>query len=395
VVFWERPFVDGRQTQRKLKSTTLRHAQLECGKNRSDQALSKIGRAADPYSRGDVATLNEILDFYEAADCPQRNENPRSGKQLADEKRCVAHLKRHLGRIPWTKLTLEDLRTYHTKRVGEIQADGAARGPGHRSVEIEERALSAALRWAAKNQRKTGVDRNPIAHDRTPHCAAAAVRHCRDVMPADADELHAIARALFGSRQSEVLAWQLLFEAMIGQRTSEILRLRMDAAAAYQPGFVGGNHLYLYRSRTSKGTFPYIDVHAALRDCLAAHRNWHQERFSKSPWYFPSPFGAGAHAVLPCALTHALRRVTAAMELPHRTSHGLRSYYVNVLRSQGKLDAEIALRIGHKTGGKLIVQVYGEILPYKLTWLPEEGEPAWSIWTPGRDPRPEQLELIL
>jgi integrase len=330
------------------------------------------------------------LDFYEASGCPQRNEKPRTGKQLLDEQRCVTNLKRHLGRIPWTKLGLEDLRTYHAKRLDEIEA-----GPGHRTVEIEERALSAAFRWAVKNHRRTGVDKNPVAHDRTPHCSADTIRHCRDVMPDNADELHALARSLFDSRQSEVLAWQLLFESMVGQRTSEILRLRMDAAAAYEPGFISSNHLYLHRSLTSKGTFPYIDIHAALRDCLTAHRHWHQERFPKSPWYFPSPFGAGAEPVRADALTHALRRVTAAMGLPHRTSHGLRSYYVNVLRSQGKLDAEIALRIGHKTGGKLIVQVYGEILPYKLTWLPETSDPAWSIWTPGREPKAEQLELLL
>jgi hypothetical protein len=66
---------------------------------------------------------------------------------------------------------------------------------------------------------------------------------------------------------------------------------------------------------------------------------------------------------------------------------------VNVQRSKGKPDSEIALRIGHRTGGKLIVQVYGEILPYKLTWSPEDVEPAWSIWAPGRKERLDQLEL--
>lgn len=393
VDFWERPFVDGRQTQRRLKSTTLRHAQLEVGKNRSDQALAKIGRAFDPYSKRDVPTVAEVLEFYEASGCPRRTERAREGKQLADEKRSVTNLKRHLGRTVWSKLTIEDLRTYHGKRIEEIKDAGAARGPGHRSVDIEGRALSAAFRWAVKNQRKTGVDRNPVAHDRLTHCTAETVRHCRDVMPANAEELHCLARALFGARQSEVLGWQLLFEAMIGQRTSEILQLRADAAAAYEPGYTSGKHLYLHRSKTSKGTFPYVDLHAALRDCLAAHRNWLKERFPKSPWYFPSSIGSGARAVRPDALTHALRRITPSLKLPARTSHGLRSYYVNVLRSQGKLDAEIALRIGHRTGGRLIVQVYGEILPYKLGWLPEEGEPAWEVWEPGRKAAAEQLEL--
>jgi hypothetical protein len=65
---------------------------------------------------------------------------------------------------------------------------------------------------------------------------------------------------------------------------------------------------------------------------------------------------------------------------------------VNVLRSQGKTDGEIALRIGQRTGGKLIVDVYGEILPYKIAWRPETGQPAWTHWTA---PAATQLELAL
>lgn len=375
LVFWERPFLDGQQTTRKLQSRSLRHAQLEAASNRSNLALSKIGRAVDPYARADVFTVARVLEFYSAADCPQRNEQPRTGKQLSEERRSIENLSRHLGGMLWTKLTLEDLRAYHGRRLGEI-----SRGKGHRTVDIEERCLSAAFRWAVRNQKKTGVDRNPVAHDRLLHCRAASVRHCRDVMPADAAELHALARALLGRRQSEAVGWQLLFEALIGQRTSETLRLRMDAAAPFQAGFVQGRHLYLYQSQTSKGTFPYVEIHPALQECLKEHRRWHQARFPAAPWYFPSLFGGGVNPLRPDALTHAMRRVARQLGLPARASHGLRSFYVNVLRSQGKPDAEIALRIGHKTGGRLIVQVYGEILPYKLSWTPSTGQPAWSGW---------------
>jgi hypothetical protein len=78
----------------------------------------------------------------------------------------------------------------------------------------------------------------------------------------------------------------------------------------------------------------------------------------------------------------------------------MRSYFVNVLRSDKDADgipkmpdSEIALRIGHKSGGKLIVQVYGEVLPNKLTWLPEKKEDvAWRHFTTGRE---IQMELGL
>jgi integrase len=181
---------------------------------------------------------------------------------------------------------------------------------------------------------------------------------------------------------------------MIGQRTQEILRLRMDAKTRFDPGFVKGNHLFLYQSLTHKGTFGYADLHAALRECLAAHRAWHESRYpgGSSPWYFPSPEDK-AKCVHGDSLGHALRRVTKAMGIPHRTPHGLRSFFVNVLRSQGKTDAEIALRIGHRSGGHLIVEVYGEILPHKLSWLPENGDPAWSVFKAG--PQWSQQELSL
>lgn len=396
VVYWERPCVDGRQTTRRLKSTTLRHAQLEVGKNRSDQALAKIGRAVDPYAHAGVATVDELADIYVTAGCPKRNEQARAGKQLDEEKRRVNNLKRHLGTKIWTKLSLEDLREYHRARLVEI---GGRRGDhvvrGDRAVDLEEACLSSMLRWAARNSRATGVTHNPIGSDRPRHRRAEQIRHCRECMPANAAELHALAGALFDEPKSESLGWLVLLEALIGQRVSELLHLRMDAQTEKEPGFISGRHLWLYRSQTHKGTFPYADIHAALKDCLAAHRVWHQQRFPTSPWYFPSRVGHGAAAVESGSLSHALRRICPALGQPLRTSHGLRSYFVNVLRSQSKTDAEIALRIGHKSGGKLIVEVYGEILPYKLGWLPENGEPAWSIWTPGQKAKVQQMELSL
>lgn len=406
VCYFERPFVDGRQTTRKLTSTKLRHAQLEVGRLRSDQALARVGRAANPYARANVATVSELADGYLQADCPKRDGHPRSGLQLQEVQRHVATIRRHLGHLRWAKLGFEDLAAYHERRLAEVGKGGRSGRPapslwtGNRTVEIEETILSSIFRWAVRHQRQTGVTSNPVAHDRPQHCRPETIRHCRDVMPASGDELHNLARALFEDAKSQVLGWQLLFEAFFGQRSHEIIQLRMDAKAPGEAGFRQGNHLYLFHSKTSKGTYPYADLgvipsaRKAVQECLATHAIWHQKRFpAGSPWYFPSHHGGGQEPVLPSALTHALRRVTQSLGLPHRTSHGLRSYYVNVLRSHGKLDAEIALRIGHRTGGKLIVQVYGEILPSKISWLPEASEPAWVKFLPGRDPRPEQMEL--
>ena len=58
------------------------------------------------------------------------------------------------------------------------------------------------------------------------------------------------------------------------------------------------------------------------------------------------------------------------------TTHGMRSYYVNVRRSQGAADSEIALEIGHSSNHQ-IFETYGEVLPIKIGWKPD-GHPAWE-----------------
>jgi integrase len=389
--WYERPMIGGKQSVRKLASTTLGKAKQEVARKRTEQARAKIGLALDPYAQVEAKqTISQLAVFYQECGCPQRSEAKREGKQLIEEKKRVAHLIDFFGARPWDKITLEDCRSFHGYRLKQITG-----GKGHRTVDMELVALSAIYRWAVRSGRRTGVTSNPVAHDRMTFCLPETVRHCRELQPASGDELHNLARFLFSSERSEVLGWQLLFEAMIGHRTHEILKLRKDASASYQPGFVESSHLWLYNSKTKKGTFPYIKIHAALRDCLAGFDKWHQERFTgkkESSWYFPSPEDP-KKCVGPAALTHALRRICPALGIPHRTSHGLRSFYVNVLRSGGLSDAEIALRIGHRSGGRLIIDVYGEILPTKLHWLPKEGEPAWSIFDPKSEQRPVQLDL--
>lgn len=390
--FYERPVVEGKQTVRKLASTTLSKAKLEVARKRSEQGRAKIGLAIDPYSHVQgKQTIEQLAKFYTDSGYPKRNEAARIGKQVTEEKRRVENIVEYFGQKPWDQINLEDCRGYHAVRIKQIQEIRKGQ-PGDRTVDMELVTLSAIFRWAVRNGRRTGVTSNPVAHERMRFQRSASVRHCRDVMPASPEELHSLARSLFDNPQSEVLGWQLLFEAMIGQRTHEILYLRRDAQNDTQPGFIKSGNLFLYRSESAKGTFPYIRIHAALRDCLAAHQKWIESRYPDCTTFFPSPFDP-KKPVSNGALTKALDRICPGMSLPHRTSHGLRSYYVNVLRSDGMSDGEIALRIGQKSGGKLIVSTYGEILPYKLHWMPKESEPAWTIFNPAGNQRPVQMDL--
>ena len=398
---YENPRINGRYTWRKLSAITHAAALKEIRKKRSEYESFKLGLSKqNPYApKTEVQTVGDLLDQFADAGFPKRRSrsSPRNDREIAELKRHIANLKTFFARLDPANRSAEDLHAYHAHRLRQIAKKSPTR-KGHRAVDKEVVTLSLAYEFAIDNCRSTGVTANPFAR-KIHFCDAKSVKHCRDFQPANADELHRLAAALFESMRSEPLGWQLLFEAMIGQRSHEILRLRMDAKTTDDPGFVEKNCLYLFRSNTSKGTYPYAAIHPALRACLEAHRHWHDRRFPRSPWYFPSP-DAPRNPLGPSALTHALARVTSEMGLPKRTSHGLRSYFVNVLRTDRRpdgthkyTDAEIALRIGQRTQGKLILDVYGEIPPHQLTWLPES-DPAWQRWLPDA-PTAEQLTLGL
>lgn len=400
--YYERPTIEGTPTWRKLASTTKTEAAREVATNRLNQRKALKGLAVDPYARSSAARIAELLDLYTAAGCPKaRSTDSRSDKGLKEEKAIVERLRKWWGKKPNDTIALEDCRAYRDWRAPQIRVRaGGAKFSGGRMIDRELITLSNVFRWAMRNSRRTGVSTNPIAVDREKFHNAKTVEHCWMFQPSSGDELHALAAFLFQTPKSEVLGWQALYEAMVGQRTHEILALRRDAKNELQAGFVRENQLFLDRSTTTKGTFPYVEIHPALRECMKAHFAWLDDRYPDSPWFFPShldpmkPVGVGS-------LTHRLRKIAPAMGLPKRTSHGLRAFCVNAYRSiytadgvRKYSDAEIALRIGHETGGKLIVTTYGHPMQYKITWLPAKkgNPPAWSYFTPR--PKPAALCYI-
>lgn len=416
--FYERPYVNGVQTTRKLNSTAKRAAEDEVARNRCDHGLSKRGQAVDPYKRK-TDRVNAIADAYLAAGCPKRKASPRTAQTLREEITRVKHLKEWWGNKIVATIDLQHCQEYGEWRMSRIikgSPDVVVDGVhipqrGARQVEKELVTLSNIFRWAKLNSRSTGIKENPVDRDRPKFRIAEHVKHCRDFQPANADELNALAHYLFSSVRSEVLGWMLLLQAMIGHRAHEIIKLRWDAKTEEEPGYIADGKLFLYRSKTSKGTYHYIEIHPALGEVLEAMKAWRAKRYPQRPppamprprsglpvrhehWFLPSPEDPTKH-IDPSSLTHALTRITPAMNLPPRTSHGLRSYYVNVLRSRGKPDAEIALLIGQKSGGSLIVNVYGETKSYKIGWKPTD-TPAWHQWLPAGKliAAHEQLQLL-
>ena len=65
------------------------------------------------------------------------------------------------------------------------------------------------------------------------------------------------------------------------------------------------------------------------------------------------------------------------------TAQGLRAFGVTMMRALGFSDEEIAVRIGHTSGGTTIKRVYGGVpetwvLGGKPSFKPK-GKPAWSV----------------
>lgn len=368
--FVERPWILGKRTWRKLKSRTLKDAQRELAARRTDQTRASYGAAKDPYAPPSK-TVGEVCTEYQAAGCPDRQHAPKSGKALEAETYRLAKL------LPfWSKRLVESVKAvdcalYFAWRKKRIRRKVS----GGRTVDLELGSLNNALHWAASVGK---IHANPLAIGRPKFRSGKTIRHCRDFMPVDGNELHQLAGKLFARRRSEALGWQLLIESMTGLRSGEALQLRRDAKHSGEPGYIEGETLWIARSKN--GTKPFCQIHPALAECIEALKRWWLWRHPKSRWWFPST--RRGKKDLP-ATTTALTRALKGISKSPRTSHGLRAFYVTCRRAQGISDGQISDELGQRSGASLIVQVYGSIPESwrggkALDWTPTKGRPAWE-----------------
>jgi hypothetical protein len=410
--FYIRPRVDRRSKTRKLKATTVSAAKKERAKLVGKLSDYHAGMAPNPFAKvASVRSVHELCKFYLDKNCPRKNTvKERAGQDLVDEQKRVATLMLWPGaRGTWKELTAEHWRQYAAWRKNRIRSGKG----GDRQIDKERITLSNVFRCAIRHKSETGVDKNPVIDaEFETFRDADKVKHCRDHMPETGDELHNISSYAFNSgltrravtsksprgtkgtrhwqlQNEEVMGWITLFGGAVGHRIAALLTLRTDAQNKSQPGYVADKKLYLFQSESSKGTFGYREIDRDLKACMEVHRAWLQLRFPGSLWYFPSPLDP-SKPVTPGAYTRWLARVCPAMGLPHRTAQGLRSFRVNVLRSEGLSLEEAAIRVGHRSLGKLILSTYGKALDYKLTWMPQNRRPAWEDFNARINP---QLEL--
>jgi integrase len=372
--YYERPCVDGVHTFRSLKTKNQKSALAEWAKRHAARA-----RGEDPQPKSPVGiTVGACISLYQSAGCPDRHRQQRPALMRKAEEANCKRLLEFWGKTRVDDITVAKNDAYRDRRVKEV-----SRGSGDRTVDLELNTLRNALLWAARCEL--------IRHMPPPtvwkrYRASGDVQHCRDSQPADAGELHRIARMMFeAGSKSEVIGWQILVEACTGLRTIDALALRWDAAPG-EPGHVSadGKSLCVRRAK-KKGhatATSSVLIHPDFEQVLTAFRGWHAKKYPAKPaaWYFPSPRASG-QPLNKSAIIQALRRVSAA--IGHRvTSHGMRAYYVTARRSWGIPDAQIGFEVGHRPG-QTLAEVYGGVPPHwlagdgpKLGWMPS-GDPAW------------------
>jgi integrase len=370
-VYFERPKIHGRRTWRSLETSNLKYAREELHKRRA-----AVGTDKDPYAEPEAATVGEIISRYQKDGYLDKNLSGRTGGTLVEEERNCGKLLQFWSAIPVATVTDAICDRYRDWRIKRVKS-----GTGKRVIDRELNTLNNAFRYA---KRRAIVRLNPVA-DRPRYQTSKEVRHCREFMPGNTDELHEFVAVLMKNPHSVVLGFQQLFEAMTGLRTSEILKLR-TAATSNEPGYVtpDGKSLRVWRCKGQHSVNPFAKVHDGLKALLEAHKKWKEENYPESPWYFPSPRGVDG-PVEKRALGHALLRLHLKKGMKKFISHGMRAFYVTVRRSHGITDPQIAFEIGHTSGGATLAAVYGGVPPHwmtgegpKMSWLPISVKPAWE-----------------
>jgi integrase len=292
-------------------------------------------------------TISSLAALWLASDCPDGRLEARTAVVCEQQRARINTVCEFAGNIKLSDISLSMCVKYAAWR-----KEKALQGTGEVSADMDLQVLSNALNWAASSGM---IPFNPILR-RPRFRKARDVVHCRERAPRCIDDVHLVARELFQSKASQVLGWQMLFEAHTGARTNEVLGMKYGVSSG--PGYWNVTSLYIQRSK--HGINPWIPMTPILHQMLKAHAQWHKSAFPFSPWMFPGQ--DGIRSVTPGALTRKLAVECKKAGYDKWTSHGMRSLYVTIRRSQGISDAQIAGEIGDRTVS-LISTTYGDRPP--------------------------------
>ncbi len=378
VTYHERPTINGERTFRSLGVNFTRQTSLKNGREEYQRRRTEIAAGRDPYA-GQVAktpevkvlTGGDVIARYELDSYPDKHKCKRTGRTLDDEISHCEKLKPFWSDVPVDKSGPGACDRYHTFRC----AQGFRMGSGARTVDRELNTLNNAFRWAVRCEL---LKSNPLA-ERPHYQKSTDVKHCREFMPRDAEELHDAAREFFKHPHSVVLGFQLLSEAYSSLRTQEVLKWGVDI---FGSATSDGKNINVWRCKGQHSVSPFVTVNEGMAALRKAHADWKAVNYPDASEFFPSHCGG---SVSKGALVRALGRLFKSGMIKRKlTSHGAgRAFYVLVRRSHGISDAQIASELGHTSGGACITSTYGGVPDAwrkgdgpRLSWLP--AVPAWD-----------------
>jgi integrase len=324
-------------------------------------------------------TVGQLLEAYQAASCPGKTGRIRLADALDAELRNIKTLRAWWEAKPAGSISEQDRLDYWGHRQQTVRA-----GTGDRTTELELGTLNNALAWSWRRGDLKELPRSMRASFRD----SSQITHAREHMPANGDELHKLARALFA--ENETVAWAYLLAAFTGLRRRELMALGASPkreSVAYPPGYMDDNFLRVTRAK--RGRNPRVSLtdpqRPHIKPLLNLVRQWHAARHPDEPLLLPEAKDT---------LSKTVTRVAAAIDLPRRTLHGARAYYASVRLAQGVSPDAVAQELGQRSGDDLVKDVYGAdpddfdasqwtSLADRLTWLPTTADvqPAWTWWT--------------
>ena len=369
---YERPKINGKFTYKKLGTANVQEARKELARRITERAGGKEPTAKTVPTPG--KTAGDVIRFYANDGYPDKLLNERPTRTKASEATNCKSLLRFWDTIPLDQIVDKTSDEFKIWRVKEMNLPEASPRRGTRMVDSELNTLTNAFKYA---KRRDLIRFNPLS-DHPKFHDPKSIRHCRECMPDDADQLHERASHLFKHPKTVALGFQYLFEAYTGLRSFELLHLGEDQFGTLTED---GKYMRCWRAKGQHSVNPYVFVHEGVAELMKAHASWKAAKFPYTKIFFPSseepskPVGGDS-------LAHALGR------LPGRkmTSHGGRAFYVTVRRSWGIPDNQIAHEIGHTSGGATLHRVYGGVPANwllgegpKMRWLPSPKQSlAWE-----------------
>lgn len=345
--------VNGKLTWRSTGTSEPRDARKWLKKWQNDAWLMKNGiELKGVVLQRQRVTVREIVDAYTKAGCPTRKMRQKSPSTIRNEIAFFRPVLVYFGHMPAAALTVADADKYLEFRTsGGYVAEFTLRGKpqtmrtkgGKRSVDLELVVLGNALSFAV---RRGTISSNPLA-GRSRYSCASEVRHCREVAPSPVG-LGKI-EGWLRKREEHGIADIVCFLAYSGLRIGEALSMEWEA--------VDWKDKVLHVKREKRGIMPWVPILGEMETLLRD-----MQKRATSYLLFPSPFEP-AKARDASAIRHRIEAACKALEIPHVTPHGLRSYFVTRAREGGLSDAEIAMLIGDKTGPAIISQTYGDVRP--------------------------------